>query len=208
MIRRYPPPRFTIWNLRGSSGGDTLSRSMSSSVFGQTLDNGKAVLAAKWYLRCATRVGPRARIWGHPVIKNDGNLVIGERVRLVSTIATLEMSVGRGGTLELGDNVFINYGCSIAATQQIRIGSHCAIGTHAIIMDNDFHRIEPERRFETPPSAPITLENNVWLGARVIILRGTTIGEGSVIGAGSVVSGNIPPRSLAAGVPAKVIRKL
>jgi maltose O-acetyltransferase len=147
-------------------------------------------------------------VWGQPSVHNYGTLIIGERLRLVSTIATLEMSIGEEGTLDIGDNVFINYGCSIAATHKIHIGSQCAIGTYVIMMDNDFHRIEPERRFERPPSAPIVLEDNVWLGARVIVLRGVTIGQGCVVGAGSVVAHDIPPRSLAAGVPAKVIRSL
>lgn len=181
---------------------------MLRSMVGQAVENGCAVLGARWYLRNASRLGSRARVWGHPSIRNHGSLVIGERVRLVSTIAKLEMSVGEGGTLEIGDNVFINYGCSIAATHRVLISSHCAIGTYVIMMDNDFHRVEPERRFETPPSSPIVLEENVWLGARVIVLRGVTIGKGSVIGAGSVVAHDIPPRSFAAGMPAKVIRNL
>ncbi len=172
------------------------------------LDNGRAVLGAHWFLRDATRVGARARVWGRPAISNHGSMIIGDRFRLVSTIATCEISVGSGGTLDIGDNVFLNYGCSIAATQRVRIGSHCAIGTYVIMMDNDFHCVEPERRFELPPSAPIVLEDNVWLGARVIVLRGVTIGQGSVIGAGSVVARDIPARSIAAGIPAKVIRSL
>jgi maltose O-acetyltransferase len=52
------------------------------------------------------------------------------------------------------------------------------------------------------------IEDNVWLGARVIVLGGVTIGEGSCIGAGSVVNTDVPPRSLAVGVPARVIRRL
>lgn len=131
---------------------------MLRSMVGQAVENGCAVLGARWYLRNASRLGSRARVWGHPSIRNHGSLVIGERVRLVSTIAKLEMSVGEGGTLEIGDNVFINYGCSIAATHRVLISSHCAIGTYVIMMDNDFHRVEPERRFETPPSSPIVLE--------------------------------------------------
>jgi maltose O-acetyltransferase len=77
-----------------------------------------------------------------------------------------------------------------------------------MLMDNDFHRIEPERRLERPDSAPIVLEANVWLGARVIVTRGVTIGEGSVVGAGSVVTSDVPPRTVVAGVPARVIRTI
>jgi maltose O-acetyltransferase len=75
-------------------------------------------------------------------------------------------------------------------------------------MDNDFHRVEPERRHEVPESLPIILGENVWLGARVVVLRGVTIGAHSVVAAGSVVTRDIPPRTLAAGVPARVVREL
>ncbi|MCZ7672776.1 MAG: acyltransferase [Chloroflexi bacterium] len=132
---------------------------------------------------------------------------IGNRVQIVSTIAKTEL-VAANGLLEIGDGTFINYGCSIAANKLVRIGKNCNIGTYVIMMDNDFHRLEPERRYEFPESEPIILENNVWLGARVIVLKGVTIGEGSVIGAGSVVTKDIPPRSLAAGMPAKILREL
>ena len=170
--------------------------------------NGWAVLRARWYLRHATRVGPRVRLWGRPSVQNRGTMIIGDRARLVATVACLELVAQAGGTLEIGEGAFINYGGSIAASQLVRIGPRCSIGTHVIMMDNDFHRLEPERRDERPLSAPIILEENVWLGARVIVLRGVTIGAGSAIGAGSVVTRDIPPRSLAVGAPAKVIRSL
>ncbi|WP_129633676.1 acyltransferase [Candidatus Oscillochloris fontis] len=171
-------------------------------------DDGRAVLRARWYLRDATLLGWRVRLWGRATVDNQGSMRIGNRVRLVSTIVPLELATGKQGLLEIGESTFINYGCSIAATQFVRIGPCCNIGTYVIMMDNDFHRIEPERREEMPPSAPIILEENVWLGARVIVLRGVTIGAGSVVAAGSVVTRDIPPRSLAAGLPARVIRHI
>lgn len=170
--------------------------------------NGWAVARAHWYFRKATQLEKKVRVWGRPAIHNSGTMIIHERARFVSTIATLELVANQGGTLEIGESAFINYGCSIAANQLVRIGAECNIGTYCIMMDNDFHRLEPERRKERPQSKPIILEDNVWLGARVIVLRGVTIGEGSVIGAGSIVAKNIPPRSLAVGMPARVIRKL
>ncbi len=174
----------------------------------QVWNDGRSVLAARWHLRRATSVGSRVRLRGRPLISNHGRMVIGSRVQLVSTAATLELVTLPGGTLEIGERTLVNYGGSIAAADSVRIGARCLIGTHAIIMDNDFHRIEPERRLEFPKSRPIVLEDNVWLGARVIVLGGVTIGEGSCIGAGSVVNADIPPRSLAVGVPARVIRTL
>ena len=171
-------------------------------------DNGCAVMAARWYLRHADSVGSRVRLRGRPSIQNHGRMVIGSRVQLVSTVATLELVTMEGGTLEVGEQTLLNYGGSIAAAERISIGARCLIGTHAIIMDNDFHRIEPERRLERPPSRPITIGDNVWLGARTIVLGGVTIGDDSCIAAGSVVVEDIPPRTLAAGVPARVIRDL
>ncbi|HEY3493280.1 MAG TPA: acyltransferase [Polyangiaceae bacterium] len=170
--------------------------------------NAQAVLGARWQLREAESLGPRVRLWGRAAVTIDGRLLIGDRVRLMSTVVPLELRVGAGALLEIGERTFINYGCSIGATLSIRIGANSSIGTYCTLIDNDFHCIEPERRQEQPPSAPIVLEENVWLGTRVVVLRGVRIGQGSVIGAGSVVAKDIPPRTVAAGVPAKVIKTL
>jgi acetyltransferase-like isoleucine patch superfamily enzyme len=170
--------------------------------------NAGAVANAKWYLRSVDEVGERVRLRGRPQIHNDGRMVIGERVQLVSTLATLELFTSKKGTLEIGPRSLINFGCSIVATKHVQIGAHCHIGPHTMMLDNDFHRIEPERRLERPPSQPIILEDNVWLGARVIVMSGVTIGRDSCIGAGSVVTTDVPPRTFAAGVPARHIRDL
>lgn len=168
----------------------------------------RAALRAQWRLRSATEVARTVRLSGRPVVSNLGTLIVRDRAQLVSTVATLELATGPDGTLDIGERTFVNYGCSLSAMELVRIGPRCQIGTYCILMDNDFHRLEPERRLERPESAPIVLEENVWLGARVIVTSGVTIGEGSVIGAGSVVTRDIPPRTLAAGVPARVIREL
>jgi len=76
-------------------------------------------------------------------------------------------------------------------------------------MDSDFHDLSPEGRHFGPASAePVVIEDNVFIGSRAIILKGVTIGRDSVIGAGSVVTRSIPPRTVAAGNPAKVLRPL
>jgi maltose O-acetyltransferase len=170
--------------------------------------NGVEVLAARWYLRHVDVVGERVRIDGRPSVSNGGRMVIGPRVRVVSRIAKTQLISLPGATLEVGERTLLNYGGSICAAEHIRIGARCLIGTHAIIMDNDFHRIEPERRLERPESRPIAIGDNVWIGARVIVLGGVTIGADSCIAAGSVVIDDIPPRCLAGGVPARVLRKL
>jgi len=172
------------------------------------LSDAAAVLRARYYFRSALTLGPRVRLWGTPLVNNEGKLFIGDRVRFSSVVSTLEVGVGRNGTLEIGDRVLINHGCSLAATQLVRIGDRCNIGSQVILMDSSFHDIDPARRDEQPVPAPVILESNVWLAARVIVLPGVTVGENSVVGAGSVVTRDVPPNVLAAGMPAKVIRSL
>lgn len=168
----------------------------------------RAVARARWQLRKAEHLGDRVRVWGRLHVIAQGRLVVGLRTQLYSTIATTELVVGPGGELEIGDHGFINYGCSISASLRVTIGPRCRIGTHVLMMDNDFHRLEPARRDERPESAPITVGENVWIGGRSIVLNGVTIGDDSVIGAGSVVSSDVPPSTVVAGVPARVIRTL
>jgi maltose O-acetyltransferase len=170
--------------------------------------NGRAVVNAKWSLRRADEVGTRVRVRGRPAVTNHGRMVIGQRVQLISTIATLELVADGGGLLEIGERSLVNFGCSIVATELVRIGPRCQIGPYTMMLDNDFHRVEPEHRLERPPSAPIIIGENVWVGARVIVMSGVSVGDDSCIGAGSVVTADVPPRTLVAGVPARIIREL
>lgn len=166
-------------------------------------------LNAQFRLRAADRLPHTVRLTGRPHVRNwRGTLVIGDRVLLFSAAAKLDLAVFPGARLEIGDRTFVNFGTSISAHESVRIGPDCHIGPHCMIMDNAFHHLDPARRNETPPSQPVTLESTVWLGARVLVLPGVTIGEGSVVGAGSVVTRDIPPGVLAAGMPARVLREL
>lgn len=137
-----------------------------------------------------------------------GELRIGDRVQLVGTLAPLELVAESGARLEIGERSLVNFGTQLVALERVTIGPRCLIGTHCLITDSSFHDVDPDRRLDPPTARPITIGENVWLGARVIVLPGVTIGDHSVIGAGSVVTRDIPPRSLAAGVPARVVREL
>jgi acetyltransferase-like isoleucine patch superfamily enzyme len=171
----------------------------------ELIREGWSMAAARYYLRRCTRVGPLPRVYGRPRIYNKGTFTIGERVRISSTIARTELAAISGGVLEIGDNVSINYGTSIAATGLVRIGRDCMLGSHSMILDNDFHEIEDRNAMPAP--RPVILEDNVWLANRAIVLPGVTIGRDSVIGAGSVVMTDIPPRCLAIGNPARVMKR-
>lgn len=114
--------------------------------------------------------------------------------------------------ITIGDNVGISQAALIALAD-ITIGNNVKIGGGASLYTSDFHSIDPEIRASTDDfihrqSAPITICNNVFIGARSIILKGVTIGEASIVGAGSVVTKSIPSREIWAGNPAKFIRKI
>ncbi len=155
--------------------------------------DGFAALRARWFLRRAAHLGARVRLRGHPVVVARGQLVVGDRVQLVSTVAKLELVVEQGGTLEIGERSLVNFGCSIVALDRVTIGPRSLIGPHCMIMDTGFHDVDPERRLEPPRAQPIRIGANVWLGARVIVMPGVTIGDDSVVGIGSVVTDDVPP---------------
>ncbi len=109
----------------------------------------------------------------------------------------------------IGRDNWLNNNTSLCAVQNIRIGNLCRIGDFVAIMDADFHEINPATRdCSVGTIKPVSIGNNVWIGSRVMVLKGASIGDNSVIAAMSVVTSAIPPNCIAAGVPAKVIRKI
>jgi acetyltransferase-like isoleucine patch superfamily enzyme len=162
-------------------------------------------LNARWHLRHATSRGSRITLVGRPKVVNHGQMTFGERVRLDSSVAKMELVSLPGGHLEIGNNVFINYGSSLVSSSHVKVGDDCLIGTHVMVMDTDFHRVE-DKAWDTT-GEPIVIEDRVWLGNRSIVLKGVTVGHDSVVAAGSVVTKDVPPRCVVAGVPAKVVRR-
>jgi len=115
-------------------------------------------------------------------------------------------TVGHGAKIEIGDDVGVS-GCTISAKTLIRIGNRVLIGSGAVISDCDAHPVDPEERRQGlgGTSKPVVIEDDVFVGARALILKGVTIGRGSVIGAGTIVTHDIPLYSVAVGNPARVI---
>jgi len=173
---------------------------------GSTVGKAFHHLRARWALRHATAVGPLVRAYGRVYVRNSGELRVGARVRLVGRRYPTLISVFEGGRLEIGEGTFVNYGADLAATSCVTIGRDCLIGTHCVLLDNDFHDLHD--RELRPAGRTVVIEDRVWLGNRVVVLPGVTIGTGSVVGAGSVVTKDVPPKSVVAGNPARVIRAL
>lgn len=155
-------------------------------------------------------IGSRVRVWGKLHVYRKGRMTIGDRTRFVATVLPTEVGVAPNGHLEIGANVFVNYGCSIAVADHIKIGDDTMIGTHTLVMDTNFHRTEPDRRLERDPAEPVIIGRNVWLANRVIVSKGVTIGDDSIVAAGSVVLAGteIPAGQIWGGVPAKYLRDL
>ncbi len=109
----------------------------------------------------------------------------------------------------IGAGTHFSNNVQVIAASSVTIGKMCLIGDGTLIFDSDFHNMSIEgRHHQAGATEPVVLEDNVFIGSRVVILKGVTIGKDSVIGAGSVVVSSIPSGVVAAGNPAKVIRPL
>lgn len=165
--------------------------------------------------------GPGWKLYGLPIIQKHrrSTLVIGAGLELRSTWRSnplgpahpVILSTRRpGAALVIGDD-FGMTGGSIVAEERITIGNRVTVGANTIIADTDFHPLGALARQRIPldgATAPITIDDDVFIGMQSLILKGVTIGAGSIIGAGSVVTHDIPAGVIAAGNPAQVIRAL
>lgn len=151
-----------------------------------------------------------------------GSIRIGRDARLISswrraTASCLAWPVrlrvfGPGASIDIGEGAELSGTSITARSTAVRVGSHALIAPNCVIVDSDFHAPwPPETRAAEPGferDAPVTIGDHAWLGMQCIVLKGVTVGEGAMVGAGSVVTRDVPPRTLAAGAPARVIREL
>lgn len=113
-----------------------------------------------------------------------------------------------GTHIEVGENFFANYNCTILDVAKVKIGDNCQMAPNVSIYTAG-HPIHPvSRNSGYEYGKEVTIGNNVWIGGNSVICPGITIGDHVVIGAGSVVTKDIPDWSVAAGNPCKVIRKI
>ena len=153
--------------------------------------------AARWGRGCDVRAGLRL------ALAPGGVLRVGEAV-VLERDATLEV----GGSLLIGARTIFGHHCTVAAKQSIQIGRDCLIAEMVSIRDHDhaFEEFDIPIREQGSACAPVVIGNNVWLAARVVVVKGVTIGDNAIIGAGAVVTKNIPPGAIAVGVPARVVK--
>jgi acetyltransferase-like isoleucine patch superfamily enzyme len=173
--------------------------------------------------RRGVRLGKNVLFDGLPIVSGCelGEISIGDRAVLASCSRATALGVrtpvilrlmALNARLKIGADSGLS-GTAICAAISVDIGARVLIGADVMIFDTDFHNPEPQRRRYADPdwsriSAPVSIGNDVFIGARSVILKGVSIGEGSIIGAASVVTSDVPSFTIAAGSPARVLSQV
>jgi acetyltransferase-like isoleucine patch superfamily enzyme len=161
------------------------------------------------------------RLYGVPIVQKHhlSRISFGPGLQLRSSVRSNPLGPNHpvilctwqaGARLQAGAN-FAMTGGSLCAAQRILIGDDVAVGANTVITDTDFHPLSYAARHSDPADGavlPVTIEDDVFIGMNCLILKGVTIGQGSVVGAGSVVTREVPPHSIVAGNPARLVREL
>lgn len=166
-----------------------------------------------WGMLTGMKIASSVTFYGRPRLRRfpGGSLRIADNCRLDSLpdknslglVRPCSMTIFPDAKIVIGSHSGFG-GTVIQAATSITIGSRVKIGANCIITDHEGHPDDPR---STPPQ-PIVIEDDVWLGMNVLVLKGVTIGRGSLVGANSVVTRDIPPYSVAVGSPARVVRTL
>jgi acetyltransferase-like isoleucine patch superfamily enzyme len=182
-------------------------------------------MIARTKLSCAlSSVGTGLIVDGLVVIKVrlKHSIQIGKNVKLFSRynanlagmIGPILMDTRPGGCINVGDNSGLS-SCVLSSRSSIVIGKNVKVGANVKMFDHDFHSLNfmDRRNHESDKkncaTAPITIEDDVFVGANAIILKGVHVGTRSVVGAGAVVTlKEIPPGSMVVGNPAKIIKNI
>ncbi len=165
-------------------------------------------LGIRWQLKAAQKIGAEIELTGPVIIQNSGTIEIGDQVIFDSKwYKPIYLQLSRPeAKLTIENNVFINYGTEISLVREVSIGAFSLIGIDCLIYDTDWHSLDGLDR--DVPIAPTRIGRGVWLGARVIVMKGVAIGDNTVVAANSVVTNDLPNNVLAGGSPARVIRSI
>lgn len=187
---------------------DHLSR-MASGIAGRLL---------LWL--AGVEVGAGVRVWGLPLVRlaRDSRVRLGARVVLCSRSADTALGVARpvvlrtlapSACIDIGEDTGLS-GTIICAALAVRIGRRCLLGADTMIFDTDFHALHPDDRRRNADAgaagqSPVTLGDDVFVGARACILKGVRVGDGAVIGCAAVVTHDVPAGMVVVGNPARIV---
>lgn len=165
-------------------------------------------LGIRWQLRNTSSFGPEIELKGPVIIRNKGTFTIGRQAVFNSNwYKPIYLSINNeNAKLTIEKNVRINYGTEISLVDNVFIGAFSQISIDCLIYDTDWHSLDGLDR--EIPVAPVHIGRGVWLGARVVVLKGVHIGDNTVVAANSLVTKDLPSCVLAGGSPAKVLRSV
>jgi maltose O-acetyltransferase len=160
-------------------------------------------LGIHWQLKHAQKIGTEVELTGPVIIQNSGTIEIGNQVIFDSKwYKPIYIQLSRPeARLTIENNAYINFGTEISLVKEVFIGAYSLIGIDCLIYDTDWHSLDGLDR--DVPVAPTRIGRGVWLGARVIVMKGVTIGDNTVVAAN-----DLPNNVLAGGSPARVIRAI
>jgi acetyltransferase-like isoleucine patch superfamily enzyme len=175
----------------------------------------RVFICEPFFKACCTKYGRNLHTDAHlHWIAGKGDIIIGDNVSVVGKVDIgFAARFADRPRLEIGDNTGIGGGCSFAIGKLISIGRNCTLSGGIQIMDSNGHDTDPGSRWRhEPPKVedvrPVLIRDNVWIGRNCIIFPGVKVGEGSVISAASIVRSHVPPYSVVAGNPARVMFRL
>jgi acetyltransferase-like isoleucine patch superfamily enzyme len=157
------------------------------------------------YLRLrGARLGDRTRLGKHCVIRRPWCLVVGDRSQFEHQVHI--KAADDKARIRLGSEVFVGFNCEFDISENLWIGNGVLIAPGCFITDHShLHAAGQTIAAQGCESAPVRLEDDVWLGAHAVVLPGVTIGRGAIVAAGAVVNTDIEPMAIVAGVPARHI---
>lgn len=160
------------------------------------------------------RAGRRLVLEGQiPQVIGTGRIELGDDVRIgTRNTWIVGLKVSDDPMLSVGDRTSINYQTTISVATRVRIGNDVMIAGNVGIWDNISHPVSPARRLAhdsitLDEARPIVIGDNAWIGTGALLLR-ASVGENSIVAAGAVVTKDVPPNTLVAGNPARVIREI
>jgi len=164
-----------------------------------------------------SRVFEQARVYN--LSKDKNRIRIGENTHIRAELHLFAY----GGEIIIGDNCYLGDGTRIWSGEKVSIGNDVLISHNVNIVDSNSHELDHHERSEgfrnlilnghptekgSILTAPITIENHVWISFNVCVLKGVTIGEGAIVAAGSVVTKDVLPFTIVAGNPARIVKYL
>lgn len=183
--------------------------------------NTYALLHKRVFIRQFCQLGKGVKITSRAELLHHGN---NKNQIILSNFVILDgiLEVYEKGFISIGDYTYIGRS-RIFSTKKVIVGSYCLVSDNVCIMDSNLHPISAAKRIKIAeqwaignfpdvytdiPNSPVILEDYCWIGFGSAILKGVHIGQGAIVGSNSVVTENVPPWTIVAGNPARVIREI